>query len=66
MILGFDWLQSVSPLVKWFNYGITFKNGFVAVDVPVCDNIKVKLCSFQVIMHFPCTNKGAASWFTFV
>ena len=66
VILGFDWLQSVNLQVDWINYGVTFKDGFVAASLPVYFTVNVKLCSFKVLMHLLHAKKLENSWFTFV
>ena len=66
MKLGFDWFQSVNLSVDWVNYSVILKNAFIAAGVLVHCTVKVKLCSFKVLMHLLCTNKGVNSWFTFV
>ena len=66
MIQGFDWLQSVNPLVDWVNYGVTLKTCFVVIGIPVYYNIKVELFSFKVLMHSLHANKLENSRITFV
>ena len=65
VILDFDWFQNVNPQIDWVNYGVTFKNSFVAFSILIYCNLKVKLCSFKVLMHLLCDNKGAESQLTF-
>ena len=65
IILCFNWLQSANPKVDCVNYSVALNNRFIAADIPIHHNIKVELCSFQVVLHLLYTNKLVNSWFAF-